>query len=172
MWKSRVVFSAFSLQTQVSSSPVANLRLPRLFACTTTLECHSPRPLNNPACSLTSPPPAFATAPISLPHSTITKPTGLDIASYLPYPPLPQWHLLLSLQQLQAVTLAPHAQILAASGECILLSILLHAATRRIPVYSSTSPSKIILVHSHAPTVTHHSSRCFHGLRCAWSAAY
>jgi hypothetical protein len=97
VWKSRVSFWAFSLQTQVSSrlSPSYDYR------------AHSPVPVPLPssatlppppapthlACSLTSSPTRHdpsATAPISLPRSTKHKTHGLDIASYLPR--LPRYH--------------------------------------------------------------------------------
>ena len=125
-------------------STVAILRLPRPFACTSNLECHSsPSPRSNPPglqLDTTADPTrsirncphqfaAFHQAQNSRPRHRIVPPTP---------PPLPQWHLLPSLQQLQAVTLALHAQIRAASGKCIPACILRHApaATR----YESTWP--------------------------------
>lgn len=157
-------------------STVAILRLPRPFACTTTLECHSsPFPRSNPPglqLDTTADPPrsirncphqfaAFHQAQNSRPRHRIVPSTP---------PPLPQWHLLPSLQQLQAVTLALHAQIRAASGKCIPACILRHAATRYLKVHGraaaprpcpkSPPPSHCYML-SLSPTTP---TRCYYGL--------
>jgi hypothetical protein len=54
--------------------------------------------------------------PISLPLSTTNRKASTQHRTFR-NPSLPQWHLLLSLQQLQAVTLALHEQTRAASGK-------------------------------------------------------
>jgi hypothetical protein len=127
-------------------STVAILRLPRPFACTSKLECHSsPSPRSNPPglqLDTTADPTrsirncphqfaAFHQAQNSRPRHRIVPSTP---------PPLPQWHLLPSLQQLQAVTLALHAQIRAANGKCIPAWILRHAATHYMAYGRAAAP--------------------------------
>ena len=153
-------------------STVAILRLPRPFACTctTTLECHSsPSSCSNPpglqldiitdtTRSIRNCPHQFAAfhqAQNSRPRHRIVPSTP---------PPLPQWHLLPSLQQLQAATLVLHAQIRAASGKCFPAWILRHAATRCTAVLQLrdyvSSHHHHCYTTNNLPTVAHH----FHSL--------
>lgn len=145
------LFGHFAAGKGILSS-VAIPRLSRPFACTTTLECHSPPPVKpNPASSLTSPS-NIRNCPQSVClHHHKTK--GLDTPSYLPESFSPQWHLLLLLQQLQAVTpLALREQTRAASGKCIppcvlhhiqhILAIQLHDIALDRYKYSNTSQGR------------------------------
>jgi hypothetical protein len=95
VWKSRVSFWAFLLQTQVSSrlSPSYDYRAHSPVPVNSSATLPPPPAPTHPACSLTPPPTRHdlsATAPISLPRSTKHKTLGLDIASYLPR--LPRYH--------------------------------------------------------------------------------
>lgn len=112
------LFGQFAAGKGILSS-VANPRLSRPFACTTTLECHSPPPVKpKTASSLTSSSNTRSCPQISLPLSTTTKRKASTHHRTFRNIPLPQWHLLLSPQQLQAVTLALHEQTRAANGKC------------------------------------------------------
>lgn len=138
---------------------------------------HYPRvPLSSPAqpklaCSLTPSSNTRNCSPISLPHCTTILKASTHHRTFHKSP-LPQWHLLLSLQQPQAVALALHAQIRAASGRCIPSCILYSATTQHMLATQLFDIVSDRYKYSITPTVAHHFARYHHGLLRVWSTAY
>ncbi len=119
VWMSRAAFFSASLQAQVSSrlSPSYDSRAhsPVPLPSSATLLAHSARISLQLDIILEY----SQLPPLSLPHSSSTKRKVSTHHRTFHTSPLPQWHLLPSLLQLQAVMPALHAQNPAASGKCI-----------------------------------------------------